>query len=126
MTMPQLAVTLSGLAAIGWINWYFFAALRSRVAASPADSGLQRFTITVDGGYEPAALRVRAGQPVRLEFRRIDDGSCTEEVVLGDFNLRVFLPSGKTTAVEFTPQKPGSYLFTCGMGMVHGRLEVTA
>jgi plastocyanin domain-containing protein len=124
MTVLQMAVTLAGVASIAWINWYFFAPAGFRAPPSRPGTGVQRFTITVDGGYDPAVLRVQAGRPVRLEFHRVDDGSCTEEIVLGEFNLRKFLPSGKTTAVEFTPQRPGSYLFTCGMGMVHGRLEV--
>ena len=32
----------------------------------------------------------------------------------------------ETTPVEFTPAAPGSYEFTCGMGMVRGRLIVEA
>lgn len=125
MNTDQLLVTLGGLAAIVWVNWYFFVASRTRPAAAvAADTGAQEIRVTVDGGYAPASVAVQAGRPVRLLFDRRDKGSCTEEVVLPDFGIRRFLPTGATTAVEFTPASPGSYAFTCGMGMVRGTLVV--
>lgn len=108
---------------IVWINWYFFFAGGSAALASAAGA-VQRAAIEVNNGYSPAAIRVRAGQPVRLEFHRIDGSSCTEEVVIPDFGIRSFLPTGRTTPVEFTPTRPGSHEFTCGMGMVRGKIIV--
>jgi plastocyanin domain-containing protein len=67
-------------------------------------------------------VRVRAGQPVRLEFHRTETSGCTEEVVIPDFGIRTFLKPFATTPVEFTPERAGSYEFTCGMGMVRGRI----
>jgi len=67
---------------------------------------------------------VRAGRPVRLEFDRQETSGCTEEVVLPDFGIRTYLPAHKTTPVEFTPTRPGSYEFTCGMAMVRGKIIV--
>ncbi|HEU5169558.1 MAG TPA: cupredoxin domain-containing protein [Gemmatimonadales bacterium] len=122
MSGSELLVTFGGLAAIAWVNWYFF---HAPAAAAVADTdGLQRFRIEVDNGYEPAAVRVRAGRPVRLEFHRVDRSSCTEEVVIPDFGIRTFLPTQRTTAVEFTPSSPGTHEFACGMGMVRGKIIV--
>jgi plastocyanin domain-containing protein len=121
----ELIVTLLGLAAIAWVNWYFFAARRSHAALAITGPGSQEIRVIVDGGYSPAAVAVEAGRPVRLLFERRDTGSCTEEVVLPDFGIRRFLPPGDTTAVEFTPAKVGTYVFACGMGMVRGKLVVT-
>jgi len=121
MTPVQIAVTLVGLATIGWINWYFFVAGRVPVAAASDRSGAQRVRIEVKGGYAPAVVRVRAGTPVRLEFHRHETNPCTEEVVLPDFGIRTFLPAHQTTSVSFTPA-PGRYEFSCGMGMVHGTI----
>jgi plastocyanin domain-containing protein len=45
-------------------------------------------------------------------------------VVLGDFGKSARLPEGETVALEFLPQRPGEYEFTCQMGMLHGRLVV--
>lgn len=117
-------VVAAGIAAIGWVNWYFFVAGRSPALTASASVGAaqQEQTITVDGGYSPAVVRVKAGRPVRLVFDRRDSGSCSEEVVLPDFGIRRFLPTGKKTVVEVTPPKAGRYEFTCGMSMLHGAL----
>ena len=122
MTPGELTVTLAGLAAIVWVNWYFFAAGASPVAAAATGGGPQSVHIVVDGGYVPSVVRVETGRPVRLEFERRESSGCTEEVVMPDFGIRTFLPPHHTTAVLFTPRKPGTYEFTCGMGMVRGRV----
>ena len=118
----------AGLAAIAWVNWYFFVAGRSAVpvtsnaADAATTTGPQEQTIVVDGGYSPAVVRVKAGRPVRLVFDRRDTGSCSEEIVFPDFGIRRFLPTGKQTVVEVTPPKAGRYDFTCGMSMLRGAL----
>ena len=125
MGTSQFLVTAAGLAGIVWVNWYFFIAGRAtgkRVV--PAGSGLQEISIVVDGGYAPASIAVEHGRPVRLLFDRRDQGSCTEEVVLPDFGVRRFLPTGQVTPIEFTPARPGTFDFACGMGMVRGKLIV--
>jgi plastocyanin domain-containing protein len=122
MTPAELAVTVAGLAAIVWVNWYFFAAGPAPVAAAAGAGGPQSVHIVVDSGYSPSVVKVEAGRPVRLEFERRESSGCTEEVVVPDFGIRTFLPPHQTTAVQFTPLKPGTYEFTCGMGMVRGRV----
>ena len=124
MSGTELAVTAAGLAAIAWVNWYFFLAGRTEVVAAAAGAGPQTSRIVVRGGYSPATVRVQAGRPVRLEFDRQETSGCTEEVVLPDFGIRTYLPAHQTTAVQFTPTRPGSYEFTCGMAMVRGKLIV--
>jgi plastocyanin domain-containing protein len=122
-------VILAGAAAIAAVNWYFFVAGRAPALAAqgvPSDGGSTEQVITVDGGYSPAVIRVRAGRPVRLVFDRRDTGSCSEEVVFPDFGVRRFLPTGKKTVVEITPPRAGQYEFTCGMGMLRGALIVEA
>jgi plastocyanin domain-containing protein len=124
MSSVEVVVTLAGLAAIAWVNWYFFLARREAVTAAGVAAGPQRARIVVRGGYSPAAVRVQAGRPVRLEFDRQENAGCTEEVVFPDFGIRTYLPAHKTTAVELTPAQPGRYEFTCGMAMVRGTLIV--
>jgi plastocyanin domain-containing protein len=127
VTTTQVLVTLLGIGAILWVNYYFF---RSRGSSSRAIAesagGPQHVRIEVKGGYSPSLIRVEAGQPVRLDFYRPETSGCTEEVVIPDFHIRRFLPAHRTTAVEFTPASPGSHEFTCGMGMVRGRIIVEA
>jgi plastocyanin domain-containing protein len=128
MTTMQLVVTVAGLAAIAWVNWYFFVA-PARVAVTAATAGgsgagPQTVRIEVAGGYTPSLVRVRAGRPVRLEFHRTETNACSEEVVIPDFRIRRFLPAHETTAVEFTPATAGTHEFTCGMGMLRGKIQV--
>jgi plastocyanin domain-containing protein len=122
VTTAQIAVTLLGLAAVLWVNWYFFVAGRgTAVAATVGAGGVQRILVEVKGGYAPAVIRVRAGTPVRLDFHRDETNPCTEEVVIPDFGIRTYLPAHRTTPVSFTPAA-GTYEFTCGMGMVRGTI----
>lgn len=115
-------VIVAGLAAITWVNWYFFVAGRTAAPAIAGGSGAasQEQTIIVSGGYSPAVIRAKAGRPLRLVFDRRDTGGCSEEVVFPDFGIRRFLPTGQKTVVEITPPAAGRYEFTCGMSMLRG------
>ena len=121
--MDQVLVVLGGLAALVWVNLYFFRSGRAATAAA-ATGGSQEVTVVVQGGYSPAAVRVRPGMPVRLVFDRRETSGCSEEVVIPDFGIRRFLPANQKTVVEFDPGTPGSHEFTCGMGMLRGRIVV--
>ena len=82
--------------------------------------------IEVRGSYEPDAILTRAGQPLRLTFNRHDSSACSERVVFPDFDIDVELPPNEDVVVEQLPERPGEYEFTCGMGMLRGRLIVEA
>ena len=85
---------------------------------------MQEITITVQGGYSPAHVRVKAGRPVRLLFHRTDPSGCVARVIFPDFQRSLDLPLGATTSIELLPERPGSYPFHCGMAMVRASLEV--
>jgi plastocyanin domain-containing protein len=123
MSATDWLVVAGGLAALAWVNWYFFLA-GGGAATAAASGGVQEVVIGVQGGYEPARVRVRKGVPVRLVFDRQETSGCSEEVVIPDFGIRRFLPAFKKTTVELTPERAGSYDFTCGMGMLRGKLIV--
>ena len=117
---------VGGLAAIAWVNWYFFLA-EGRKAAAEAKvgaTGFQQAVIRVEGGYSPSRVRLRAGKPARLVFDRREDSSCSEEVVIPELGIRQFLPAHQRTGVDLPPPRPGTYEFTCGMGMLRGTLVV--
>lgn len=124
METVDWVVLLSGVAAIGWVNWYFFLAAGGDAVAATGEGGVQEVRIAVQGGYSPAAVRVRRGDPVRLIFDRRETSSCSEEVVIPDFGIRRFLPAHEETVVELTPERAGTYEFTCGMGMLRGKVVV--
>jgi plastocyanin domain-containing protein len=132
MTAFDWIAIAGGTTAVLWVNWYFFLAERAgAVAASVAapatgtaggPATVQQATITVKGGYSPAVVRVKAGQPVRLTFDRQETSGCSEEVVFADFGIRRYLPAHRQTVIELTPQAAGTYEFTCGMAMLRGKL----
>ena len=119
----EVLVTLGGLGLIGLELWWF---LFSQRQARQVESiqGIQEITITVDGGYNPETIVVKAGQPVRLNFLRRDPNSCLEKVLLPDFHIAQDLSLNQVTAIEFTPEKTGKYPFTCSMNMFRGVIEV--
>ncbi|MDY7227128.1 cupredoxin domain-containing protein [Hyalangium rubrum] len=100
----------------------------SVAVASPAAkadaSGVQEVTITVAGGYSPSEVKLKKGMPVRLRFIRKDTGGCADELLIPDFGVKQPLPGLTETVVEFTPDKTGSFPFTCGMRMLKGTLVV--
>src|SRR5687768_9060637 len=122
MSAADWLVVFGGLGAIAWVNWYFFLAGRTVATAAASAGGVQEVTIGVRGGYEPSQVRVKAGAPVRLVFDRQETSGCSEEVVIPEFGIRRFLPAHQKTAVEVNPAQAGTYEFTCGMGMLRGRL----
>lgn len=122
--VEKLIVTGSGVLLIALVNWYFFFSKRKSVEAQRVESQLQEVKVVVKGGYDPDVIVVKKGIPVRLNFYRDETADCSDTIVFGDFNIRKPLPAFKTTPVEFTPEKEGEYVFTCGMGMLRGKLIV--
>ncbi|HYJ79169.1 MAG TPA: cupredoxin domain-containing protein [Longimicrobiaceae bacterium] len=123
MDTTEILVVIGGVVAIGLVLWYFFGA-RQAVAATADESGVQQVRITVKGGYAPDTVVVKQGRPVRLDFYRDETASCSEQVVFPDFGIARDLPAFKSTSVEFTPDQPGEFTWTCGMNMLRGKLVV--
>lgn len=124
MTPDRWIVLLLGLTLIVAIIWFFWLKRSAGVRAADASSGYQEALILVKGGYTPDTIIVRAGRPVRLNFRREETASCSERVVFADFDKSAELPTGETVAVEILPKESGEYEFACPMGMFRGRLIV--
>jgi plastocyanin domain-containing protein len=122
--LSRLIVTLSGVLLIVLVNWYFFFSKRRSASAQIKQTGIQEVKVTVKGGYDPDVIVVKKGIPVRLNFYRDETADCSDTIVFGDFNIRKPLPAFQTTSIEFTPEKQGEYVFTCGMGMLRGKLIV--
>ncbi len=124
MSGLEWAVLVGGMAAIGMVNWWFFLWREPAAHAQARAGGVAEVHVKVAGGYSPATIRVARGQPVRLVFDRQETSSCSEEIVFPDFGIRRFLPAFERTTIELQPEESGTYEFTCGMSMLHGRLVV--
>jgi Cu(I)/Ag(I) efflux system membrane fusion protein len=81
-------------------------------------------SVLVKGKYSPEIIHVKAGLPVTLHFYRDEDADCTNEVVFEGLNIRKRLPARETTTIVLMPSDTGEIPFSCGMGMVRGKLIV--
>ena len=124
MDTSQIIVTLVGVGLLAFVGWFFFLAPHRVAAAVSSSAGVQQVDIMVKGGYSPNVIEVEHGKPVQLNFYRDEEGSCSEELLLPDFNIRRDLAPFKTTAIEFLPKQAGTFEFTCGMHMLRGSLVV--
>ena len=124
MTPDRYLVTLLGIGLIGFIVWFFLMKRSTGLRAAETSGGYQEAMILVKGGYTPDTIVVRAGKPVRLNFRREETASCSDKVIFADFGKSADLPTGQTVSVELLPNTPGEYGFSCPMGMFRGRLVV--
>jgi plastocyanin domain-containing protein len=124
MSVTNILVLLVSIVLIGGIAWFFWGPRKSGVRAATASSGYQEAMILVKGGYTPDVIVVQHGKPVRFNFRREETAACSEMVIFNDFGKSAQLPTGETVPVEFLPEKPGEYEFTCQMGMFRGKLIV--
>jgi plastocyanin domain-containing protein len=122
VTGSEWVVIAASVAAIAWVNWYFFLATMPVARATASAAGRQEQIVTVRGGYDPAVIKVAAGTPVRLIFDRQEESGCSEEVVIPAFSRRVFLPAFARTPIDLPPMPAGRYEFTCGMSMLHGAI----
>lgn len=86
--------------------------------------GTQEARIVVYRGYRPSHIELEAGVPATLRFERREDDPCTELLVSELWPSAHRLVAHGETEVRFTPQRPGRYAFTCGMGMYSGELLV--
>lgn len=76
-------------------------------------------------GYSPDSFKIKKGIPVRWEITNKGAQGCTNAIIAPDlFDGKVPLPLNQTAVKEFTPEKAGSFWFSCWMGMVTGTIDV--
>ncbi len=124
MSTDQIVVIVASLAFIAGIAWFFWGPRKGGYRAPVTSGGYQEALVLVKGGYTPDVIVVERGKPVRLTFRREETATCSEMVILPDFGKSAKLPEGEIVPIEFLPERPGEYEFTCQMGMLRGKLVV--
>ena len=118
MTIDKIFVLIFSGLGIAFTYWFFL--MKKEEVVSVTDS----VDIIVEGGYTPNTISIPQGKTTKISFFRKDSSNCLEEVVLGNFKIRKFLPLNKKVTIELTPQKIGEFNFTCGMNMFHGKIIV--
>ena len=120
MTIDKIFAVIFSLGGIIFIYWFFL--MKKDKEAVVVDTS--SVDITVEGGYSPEVISIPKGKTTTINFFRKDPSSCLEEVVLPDFKIRKYLPLEKTTSVQLTPEKSGTFEISCGMNMFHGKIIV--
>ncbi len=77
------------------------------------------------GLYDNAQITVKAGQPVEFIFSADKGSGCGRQLLIPAFNVNMVSKDGEPHTATFTPQKPGTYEYHCGMKMFRGKLVVT-
>ncbi len=88
--------------------------------------GVQEVTLRLnpdDLNYAPNPIRVKAGIPVRITVDTTSVRGCTSSIVMSSFGIRKRALPGDNI-IEFTPEKAGTYPFSCSMGMSKGMVIV--
>ena len=120
-----------GLTLLGFRpEWPRPAATGAALAADPnvkLENGVQVIRLRLSSSalaYEPSdSYNVKVGVPVRLEVEGPGTG-CRSRLVIPRLGLGVDL-NQTLNVLEFTPKDPGTYDFSCSMGMYPGRINVT-
>ncbi|MEM2138010.1 MAG: cupredoxin domain-containing protein [Candidatus Anstonellaceae archaeon] len=87
-------------------------------------NGVQEITLTVQGSsYMPNPIRVKKGIPVRITADLSSVRGCASSIIMPEFNVRKSFRQGDNS-VEFTPDKSGTFTFSCSMGMYRGTIVV--
>ena len=116
--MDKILVTMFGILGIAFTYWFFLGKKEKEPVVSDS------VDIVVEGGYSPEVIAIPQGKTTKITFIRKDPNSCLEEVVLGDFKIRKYLPLNQRVTIELTPQQSGEFDYACGMNMYHGKIIV--
>lgn len=95
-------------------------------AAPPGSEGeVQTATVAVmEKGFRPDTINLKRGILARVTFVRDVEATCATSVVIPEFKIKRDLPFKEPVVVEFRPGKKGAYTFSCGMGMLNGKIIV--
>lgn len=118
MSIDKIIVTLFSLGGAAFTFWFFL--MKNDKTVEVSDS----IDISVDGGFTPNVISIQKGQTTKINFLRKDTNPCLEEVILGDFKVKKYLPLNKQVSVELNPQEKGEFSYACSMGMYHGKIIV--
>lgn len=86
---------------------------------------IQYITSTLQPGRSYPDITVKAGEPVKWTVEA-PDGSvngCNYKIIQQDLGIEYAFDEGENV-IEFTPEKAGTYTYTCWMGMITGKIYV--
>ncbi len=97
----------------------------SAVAAPKPPRAVRTVALAVTAnGFEPASVRFKAGEPVKLVVTRKVERTCATDIVIASLGIKKALPLNKPVAIRFTPKTPGTIRYACAMDMIAGSMIV--
>lgn len=93
-------------------------------SATVASDGIQRVSLSFGNfNYSPDTIRVKRGVPVEITADTDRLRGCFSTFVVPELNVWGQFTSAKNK-IAFTPNRAGTFKFSCAMGMGAGRLIV--
>jgi hypothetical protein len=90
--------------------------------ATTLSGGVQKVVVDLTtGSYSPNQIAAKAGIPIELDFKGPASG-CNGTVVSQQLGFQQDVSNGG--AIKIGALQPGTYTWTCGMGMYIGRIVV--
>ena len=83
--------------------------------------GIQAISVKVTTTYSPNVIKLKAGVPAEVTFSQAS--GCTAQIVSKDLGFAEDVSAGPRV-VKLGALKKGTYSFSCGMGMVFGKIVV--
>ena len=86
---------------------------------------VQVIDLTVkDYNYYPQVIDLKYNVPAKIIVDTDKVKGCLQSIVIPDFGIRKTVTS-KNNIIEFTPDKKGTFSFSCSMGMGFGKIVVS-
>ena len=95
------------------------------VDTSAKSDETQYVTSTLQAGRSYPDITVKVGEPVKWTVEA-PDGSingCNYKIIQQDLGIEYAFEEGENV-IEFTPERAGTYTYTCWMGMITGKIYV--
>lgn len=95
------------------------------LATAAEPKGVRTVQLTVTSkGFEPANVKVKAGQHVRLVVTRKAEKTCATELIMEELGINEPLPLDTPVTVEFTPSESGTLRYACAMNHISGIVTI--
>lgn len=94
------------------------------VPTATVKDGVQYVTSKVtSGGFEP--ILVQQGIPVKWTLNASSSSlnGCNSRLIIPEYKLEIELKPGENL-IEFTPDRSGTFVFSCWMGMIRSSISV--
>lgn len=108
------------------LGWTGFTPRMQTVSAAAVilPDGSQRVEMEITPqGYAPQVIEIVEDVPVTWEIYGTEQLGCANTLVAPTFDVAATIEPG-FNRVTFTPTEPGTYVFSCSMGMIRGSMIV--